>query len=108
MRAAGATGAAPVAIASGATLLAGEGFYAESIQMAEKAEAPALDRLKREAALHLPMQQLGEIATRAGVAALVVTRLQPAPLFEAQYQTAVGATFEGPAVIADECEEIAP
>jgi ribonuclease Z len=96
------------AFARGATLLAAEGFYAESIQMAEKAEAPDLDRLKREATLHLPMQKLGEIATRAGVAALVVTRLQPPPLFDAQYKTAVGATFKGPAVIADECEEIAP
>jgi ribonuclease BN (tRNA processing enzyme) len=97
-----------VTFASGATLLAGEGFYAESIQMAEMAEAPDLDRLKREAALHLPMQKLGEIATRAGVGGLVVTRLQPAPLFEAQYETAVGTTFKGAAVIADECEEIAP
>jgi hypothetical protein len=54
------------------------------------------------------MQELGAIATRAGVGMLVVTRLQAAPLFDAQYETAVGATFHGPAVIADECAEITP
>jgi len=96
------------AFAQGAALLAAEGFFAESIAIAEKADAPDIDRLKREAALHMPMQELGAIATRAGVGMLVVTRLQAAPLFDAQYETAVGATFHGPAVIADECAEITP
>ncbi len=97
-----------VAFAQGATLLAGEGFFAESIEAAEKAEVPDIERLKREAALRMPMQELGAIATRAGVGMLVVTRLQTAPLFDAQYETAAGATFGGALVIADECAEITP
>ena len=44
------------AFARGATLIAAEGFHAESIAMAEKANAPDIERLKREAALHMPLQ----------------------------------------------------
>jgi ribonuclease BN (tRNA processing enzyme) len=94
--------------ARGATLIAAEGFHAESIAMAEKADAPDIERLKREAALHMPLQQLGQIGMDARVPLLVVTRLQPPPLFDAQYETAVGETYRGRVVIAGECTEITP
>ena len=96
------------AFARGAHLLAAEGFHAESIAMAEKADAPDIDRLKREAALHMPLQELGRIAMDARVPLVVVTRLQPPPLFDAQYETAVGETYRGRTVIAGECTEITP
>ena len=44
----------------------------------------------------------------ARVPLLVVTRLQPPPLFDAQYETAIGETYRGRVVIAGECTEITP
>ena len=96
------------AFAKGAHLLAAEGFHAESVTLAEKAKAPDIERLKREATLHMPMQEFGQIGMDARVPMLVVTRLQPPPLFDAQYETAVGETYRGRAVIARECTEITP
>ena len=96
------------AFARGAHGIAAEGFHAESIAMAEDANAPDIDRLKREATLHMPLQVLGQIGMDARVPLVVVTRLQPPPLFDAQYETAVGETYRGRAVIAGECTEITP
>jgi ribonuclease BN (tRNA processing enzyme) len=96
------------AFARGAHGIAAEGFHAESIAMAEDANAPDIDRLKREATLHMPLQELGQIGMDARVPMLVVTRLQPPPLFDAQYETAVGETYRGRTVIAGECTEITP
>jgi len=96
------------AFARGAHLIAAEGFHAESIALAEKANAPNLAQLKREATLHMPMQQFGQIGMDARVPLLVVTRLQPPPLFDAQFETAVGETYRGRVVVAGECTEITP
>jgi ribonuclease BN (tRNA processing enzyme) len=96
------------AFARGAHLIAAEGFHAESITLAEKANAPNLSQLKREATLHMPLQEFGKIGMDARVPLLLVTRLQPPPLFDAQYETAVGETYRGSVVIAGECTEIAP
>lgn len=95
-------------LGTGATLLVGAGFYAESIEMGIEAGAENAEQLRREAALHLPLQRLAEAATRAGVGTLVVTRLQPPPLFDQQYLTAVRENFAGFASIAQECDEAAP
>ena len=57
------------AFARGATLIAAEGFHAESIAMAEDAEAPNIDQLKREAELHMPLQDFGRIGMDARRAA---------------------------------------
>jgi ribonuclease BN (tRNA processing enzyme) len=96
------------AFARGAHLIAAEGFHAESIALAETANAPNIELLKREATLHMPLQEFGKIGMDARVPLLLVTRLQPPPLFDAQYETAVGETYRGRVVIAGECTEIAP
>ncbi len=96
------------AFARGAHLIAAEGFHAESITLAEKANAPDIERLKREATLHMPLQEFGKIGMDARVPMLVVTRLQPPPLFDAQFETAVGETYRGRVVVAGECTEITP
>ncbi len=96
------------AFAKDAHLLVAEGFHAESVTLAETAGAPDIERLKREATLHMPMQEFGKIGMEARVPMLVVTRLQPPPLFDAQYQTAVGETYRGRVVVAGECTEISP
>ena len=95
-----------VALATGATTLVGAGFFARSVDMAIEAGAENADQLRREAALDLPLEQLAAIATRAGVGTLVVTRLEPPPLFDEQFQTAIREQFRGRAVIAEECDEV--
>lgn len=95
-------------LGTGATLLVGAGFFAQSIEMGIEAGAENAEQLRREAALQLPLQHLAEAATRAGVGTLLVTRLQPPPLFDEQFRTAVREQFEGRIVIARECDEIAP
>ena len=96
------------ALGTGATLLVGAGFYAQSVEMGIEAGAENAEQLRREAALQLPLQRLAEAAARAGVGTLLVTRLQPPPLFDEQYRTAVREQFTGNAVIAHECDEVAP
>lgn len=97
-----------VALGTGATLLVGAGFYAQSVEMGIEAGAENAEQLRREAALLLPLQRLAGAAARAGVGTLLVTRLQPPPLFDEQYRTAVREQFAGNAVIAHECDEVAP
>jgi ribonuclease Z len=96
------------ALATGATLLAAEGFYAQSVEMAIEAGASDAEQLRREAALHLPLARMAEVATRAGVGTLVLTRLQPPPLFDEQFRTAVRDLFAGETHVARECDELAP
>jgi ribonuclease Z len=95
-------------LGTGSTLLVGAGFFAQSVEMGIEAGAENAEQLRREAALQLPLQRLAESATRAGVGTLMVTRLQPPPLFDEQYRTAVREQFVGRTVIAHECDEIAP
>lgn len=97
-----------VAAATGATLLVGAGFFDASIEAAIEAGAENPDQLRREATLHLPLAKLAEAATRAGVGTLVVTRLEPPPLFDAQYETALRTQFRGRIVIGTECAQATP
>lgn len=92
--------------ANGAAVLAAEGFYAESVEMAIAAGASDPERLRREAALHLPLEKVGDAAARAGVGTLLLTRLSPPPLFEQQYRGVVGATYPGRVLVAAECETL--
>jgi ribonuclease Z len=97
-----------VEVATGATALVGAGFFARSVEMAIEAEAENPDQLRREAALLMPLEELADIATRAGVGTLVVTRLTPPPLFDEQFKTPIREAFRGEIRVAQECEEIQP
>lgn len=94
--------------ATGATTLVGAGFFARSVEMAIEAGAENADQLRREAKLQLPLERLAEVATRAGVGTLVVTRLMPPPLFDEQFKTAIRPAFAGEVRIGHECDELAP
>ncbi len=94
--------------AEGAWVLAAEGFHSESVDLAIEAGAPDPDRLRREAALHRGLLEVGRIADRAGVLALVLTRLRPPPLADSQYTEPIEAIFEGRVVVADEADEFRP
>jgi len=95
-------------LATGATTLVGPGFFARSVDMAVDAGAENAELLRRDAALQLPLEGLAEIATKAGVGTLVVTRLTPPPLFDEQFKTAIRDLFRGEIRIAHECDEISP
>jgi ribonuclease Z len=96
------------AFATGASTLVGPGFFARSVSMAIDAGAENADQLRREAKLQLPLERLAEIATRAGVGTLAVTRLTPPPLFDEQFKTPMRDLFHGTLRIGHECDEIAP
>ena len=97
-----------VELATGATTLVGAGFFARSVDMAIEAGAENADRLRVDARLQLPLEQLAAIATRSGVGTLVVTRLTPPPLFDEQFKTPIRDAFHGNVRIAHECDELAP
>jgi ribonuclease Z len=96
--------AALAAFARGAGLLASEGFFRESVDLVIEAGDPDAERLRREADLHLPLPEAGEVAAQAGVPLLVLTRLRPPPFFAEQYRTAAGERFDGRVVVAGECD----
>jgi ribonuclease BN (tRNA processing enzyme) len=101
------SGADPDALATfarGAELLAVEGFLREAIEMAIRTGASDPDALRREADLHLDTAQAGTVASRADVPLLVLTRLQPPPLFDEQIRTSVGSHYSGRVAVADDCD----
>ena len=91
--------------AAGSGLLATEGFFRDSVEAAIQAGSGDAERLRREADLHLSLPHAGEAAVRAGVPLLVLTRLRPPPLFDAQYRTAAGADYRGTIEVAHDCSE---
>jgi len=91
--------------ASGSGLLATEGFFRDSVEAAIQAGSGDAERLRREADLHLPLPRAGAAAARAGVPLLVLTRLRPPPLFDAQFRTAAGAGYGGVVEVAHDCAE---
>ena len=66
------------------------------------------DRLKREAALHTSLGDVGALAGRAGVGTLVLVRLRPPPVYDLQITSLVDDSFAGPIVIADDGDELTP
>jgi ribonuclease BN (tRNA processing enzyme) len=98
-----------VALGRGADLLVHEAIYGASLEAAlEEAGAARAEILRREAAIHPRLEDIGSVAREMGVATLVLTRLRPPPVFDFQYQSVVRAGFGGRVVIADDGEEITP
>jgi ribonuclease BN (tRNA processing enzyme) len=91
------------AFAKGAGLLVTEGFYRTSADLAAAGGGEEAKRMRREEDLHLDTEEAGAVAARAGVPALVLTRLRPPPLFSSQYQTSAGKRYDGRVVVASEC-----
>ena len=98
-------------LAKGAHVLAVEGVYGASLEMAAESdlEFEGLDILEREAAHHIRLEDVGAIATAAEVYSVLLTRLRPPPVFEFQYENLVGETFRrGPVFIAEDGEAVTP
>jgi ribonuclease BN (tRNA processing enzyme) len=106
------TGWAPDALvdfAAGANVLVHEAVFVPTPEDAEAAgvqEDP--ERLRREAALHTSILDVGSLARRAGVGTLVLVRMRPPPLFDLQVSGLVGQTFDGRIVVPEDGDEITP
>lgn len=99
--------AALVRAADKALLLATEGVYQGSLDQAAEIGAD-VKQLREEARLHVALESVGALATRAGVRGVLLSRLRPPPAFHYQYENLVEETFRGPVRIAEDGETITP
>ena len=96
-------------IARGASLFVVEAVYDASLALAEEAGLPNLPVLRAEAALHPRLEDIGALATRADVQAIVLTRLRPPPVFAFQYERLVAQNFRrGPVFVAADGDRFTP
>ncbi len=98
---------AVVRAAERADLLVTEALYGASLEAAAQAGFD-VKGLQREAALHLRLEDVGALATRAGARGMLLARLRPPPAFHFQYERLVRQTFAGPVRIAEDGETITP
>lgn len=97
-----------VAAAEGAGVWVHEALYGASLQAALDANLEGADALAREGALHTRLEDVGALATRAGVRRLALVRLRPPPVYDFQYRRVVARSFRGPVVVAGDGELITP
>ena len=108
---AGSDAEAIAELGRGAHVLAVEGVYGASLDMAAESdlEFEGLDVLRREAAGHLRLEDVGAVATAAEAHSVLLTRLRPPPVFEFQYENLVAETFRrGPVFVAEDGEAVTP
>lgn len=97
-----------VELARGADVLVHEAIFTDTLEAALAAGARDPDRVRQEASLHTPLDEVGGLAARAGVRQLVLVRLMPPPLWDWQFRRVVGRAFTGRVVVAHDGQEIAP
>lgn len=66
------------------------------------------ERLRREAQLQTPIEEVGEVAQQAGVRTLVLVRLRPPPVYDLQITSVVGKKFDGRITIPEDGDEVTP
>ncbi len=98
--AAGSDPDAVAALSQGVATLAVGALYGASLDTALEAGAERPEVLRREAARHFRLEDLGALAGRAGVRQVVLTRLRPPPVFDFQYERIVGSGFRGQVEVA--------
>jgi len=96
--------------ADGADALVHEAVYLPTVAELEGtgAEVENPERIEREAAFHTSIQDVGDIARRAGVDRLVLVRLRPPPFFDLQIKSIVANDFEGMIVVPTDGEVVFP
>jgi ribonuclease BN (tRNA processing enzyme) len=98
-----------VAFARGADLLVHEAVFIPTPELAAEIGLDTdPDRLRREAALHTPIESVGALASRAGVATLALVRLRPPPVYDLQITSIVDDGFAGRIIVADDGDELRP
>lgn len=98
-----------IEFAQGADLLVHEAVYVppnEAIEEAGVLVDP--ERLDADRVLHTSIEEIGDLATRAGVDGLVLVRLRPPPFFDAQFRAIVAETYSGEVYVPEDGEEIEP
>jgi ribonuclease Z len=108
----GGTGWAPEALvdfAQGANVLVHEAVFVPDETLArELGIEDDMERLRREAALHTAIADVGNLAARARVDTLVLVRLRPPPVYDFQLTSVIDDDFGGRVVIATDGQEIRP
>lgn len=108
----GGPGWAPEALlqlARGANLLVHEAVFVPTPKLAAQTQLTVdPERLRREAALHTSIDQVGSLAQRAGVGTLVLVRLRPPPVYDFQITSIVSDHFAGRIAVADDGDEFTP
>jgi len=98
-----------IEFAGGADLLVHEAVYVPPTEAIEDAGVMVdPERLDADRALHTSIETIGDLATRAGVNALVLTRLRPPPFFDAQFRSIVAETYNGEIHVPADGDEIVP
>ncbi len=96
-------------LARGANLLLHD---ANHVPTPEEAAAASLavepERLAREAAIYTDFAQVGAIARRAGVGALVLIRMRQPAVLDLQITSRVDDAFDGPIAVAHDGDEFTP
>jgi ribonuclease Z len=102
-------GASLEQLARGADLLLHD---ANHVPSPEEAQAMSLDvdpeRLRREAAIYTGFDEVGAIARRAGVRALVLYKMRQPAVLDLQVTTRVDDHYEGRIAVAHDCDEFTP
>lgn len=106
------TGWAPDALtrfASGADMLVHEAVYIPPPEDLDEAGIIAdPERLRREDSLHTSILEVGNLARRAGVDTLVLTRMRPPPFFDIQVESIVNDQFPGTIEVAADGDSFRP
>ena len=98
-----------VSLASGVDILVHEAVYVPPPEDIEDAGVIAdPDRLRREAALHTSILDIGELASRARVGTLLLVRMRPPPFFALQVRMIVDDHFDGNIEVPNDGESFSP
>jgi ribonuclease BN (tRNA processing enzyme) len=98
-----------VELAKGSDLLVHEAVYVPSEQQAQEiGYEVSAEQLARANAQHTGIDQVGTLASDAGVRSLVLVRMRPPPLFDVQISSIVNDVFDGRIAIAADGDEFEP
>jgi ribonuclease BN (tRNA processing enzyme) len=98
-----------VEFARGSDVLVHEAVYVPPPEDIDEAGVIAdPERLRREAALHTSILEVGKLAQQARVGTLVLTRMRPPPFYDIQVTGFVSDSFGGTIVIPEDGDEIVP
>jgi ribonuclease BN (tRNA processing enzyme) len=97
------------ALARGVQVLVQEAVFVPTPELAQEVGIEMdPERLRREAALHTSLSQVGDLARHAEAKTLVLVRLRPPPVFDFQITSKVDDHYDGRIEIANDGDEIIP
>jgi ribonuclease Z len=98
-----------VEFARDADMLVHEAVYVPPPEDIEEAGVIAdPERLRREAAIHTSILDVGQLARQARIGTLVLTRMRPPPFYDIQVTSFVSKSFDGTILIPEDGDELLP